>query len=719
MPNRAGTGLQIGETFAGYSIEAILGRGGMGTVYLATHKRLQRKAALKVLIPELADDEDFRARFIRESQTAAALDHPSVVPVYDADEEEDVLFIAMKFVEGSDLKTVLKAEKTLTPERTAEIVGQIGGALDAAHGAGLVHRDVKPANILIEERSGSAYLTDFGVAKSSTATGMTRTGSFLGTVDYCAPEQISAKPIDGRVDIYALGCVLFHCLAGQPPYVRETEVAVIHAHLTDPAPALSTVRPGLPRELDGVIVTAMAKHPEVRYGTGAALAEAFHLAVGGKAPVPETVLEPPASSPTVADTKPPIVVTPGLSARADQQTRVVRWRWTRNRKIAAAAIGALLLVGSIVGVMIGTSGDPSHSADNGSSPSSDGDATPDDLSSSGGRGNVQSSSGGSNSVSGSPSMNRRIANILVPLEGPQTAVAADLTSLSRESPSSFGALSTSSATLKDRVLVAEGSSAGLSSSGPAERQAITALNAYLRAMESYVRAVSAIGEAGIVDPGKAERAQSKAAVARGAYASLRNATGSPCCPQLSFSGTQHLSAVARRPAVRAQTVGLTQLLEGFGPDDPAGDGRCFGPYTSRAVVTVNGIDYRSNFIQCGDYGGGDPWRANGTYRFASGPSEPGAALRRFVGLAVVDANSSSGRIGSTVSWTVLVDGTPVCHTSIQWYGDSTPGRQLDCPIRIAGPADTSRISIVQDANLEGAGAFWAGLLNPRVTIGAG
>jgi serine/threonine protein kinase len=271
----------VGETFGGYTIESLLGRGGMGAVYLATHERLARQVALKVISPELAHDQEFRARFLRESQLAASLDHPNVIPIYDTDEVDGILFLAMRYVRGSSLQALLRLRGLLSPAETLRIAEQIGGALDAAHGAGLVHRDVKPANILVAEPGEHTYLCDFGLAKRTSSEGMTRTGSFLGTVDYCAPEQIEGGPIDGRTDVYSLGCVLFHCLAGQPPYRRETEFLVLNAHLHDPPPALSNVRPELPRSLDGVIVTAMAKYPDVRYATAGALAEAFAAAVAG------------------------------------------------------------------------------------------------------------------------------------------------------------------------------------------------------------------------------------------------------------------------------------------------------------------------------------------------------------------------------------------------------------------------------------------------------
>src|SRR5512132_1070759 len=183
----------------------------MGAVYLATHARLARKVALKVIAPELAHDEDFRARFLRESQLTASLDHPNVIPIYDADEVDGLLYLAMRYVMGRSLQALLRARGALPPVETLWIAEQIGGALDCAHQASLVHRDVKPANILVAEPSEQAYLCDFGLAKRTSSTGMTQTGSFLGTVEYCSPEQVQGQPLDGRADVYSLGCVLFHC----------------------------------------------------------------------------------------------------------------------------------------------------------------------------------------------------------------------------------------------------------------------------------------------------------------------------------------------------------------------------------------------------------------------------------------------------------------------------------------------------------------------------
>ena len=251
---------RIGTELAGYRIVEPLGRGGTSVVYRAEHVRLGRPAALKLLAPVLGE-AGFRERFLRESQLAASIDHPSILPVYDAGEEDGFLYIAMACVEGSDLKTLLAEEGRVPLRRALRIVGQIGSALDAAHARGLVHRDVKPANILVGA-DDRAYLSDFGVVKELASNGTTRTGSFVGTIEYCAPEQIEGRGVDGRADVYALACVLYECLAGAPPFHRPSEVAVLNAHLHAPPPKL----PELPG-VEAVVAKALSKSPLERYAT--------------------------------------------------------------------------------------------------------------------------------------------------------------------------------------------------------------------------------------------------------------------------------------------------------------------------------------------------------------------------------------------------------------------------------------------------------------------
>jgi serine/threonine protein kinase len=260
---------RIGTEFAGYRIEALLGRGGMSVVYRAENARLGNKVALKLLAESLADDESFRERFVRESRTAATLNHPNIVTIYDAGDWEGVLYIAMRWVE-EDLKVHLRREGPLAPDHALAVAAQVGSALDAAHTRGLLHRDVKPANILLEPGEPGAppiaYLADFGLTKHlESRSGITASGQFVGTIDYMSPEQIEGREVDSRTDIYALGCVIFESLAGATPFHRETEVAVLWAHMREEPPPLSDIRPDLPRELDGVLEKAMAKAPENRY----------------------------------------------------------------------------------------------------------------------------------------------------------------------------------------------------------------------------------------------------------------------------------------------------------------------------------------------------------------------------------------------------------------------------------------------------------------------
>ena len=213
--------VEIGSEFAGHTIEAEAGRGGMGVVYRARDVALDRLVALKVITPNLAEDDDFRQRFKRESRVAAGIRHPHVIAIHRAGEQDGVLFITMDFVHGTDLKEALTERGRLPPIEAAQIVSQVGAALDAAHARGLVHRDIKPANVLLESNGEAphAYLTDFGLTKhASSQSGMTETGMFVGTMDYIAPEQIQGARLDARADVYSLGCVLFQSLTGDVPY---------------------------------------------------------------------------------------------------------------------------------------------------------------------------------------------------------------------------------------------------------------------------------------------------------------------------------------------------------------------------------------------------------------------------------------------------------------------------------------------------------------------
>ena len=327
--------LAPGDELGGYRIESILGRGGMGVVYLAEHIRLKRKVALKVLPSELAEDQRFRDRFLRESELAASLDDPNVIPIYEAGEHDGVLFIAMRFVDGRDLKALLEQEGPLEPGRAVEIVGQVANALDAAHSKGLVHRDVKPGNILLAPRTGGSvptehvYLTDFGLTKRAASdSGLTGTGVFVGSLNYAAPEQFEGGTLDARTDVYSLGCVLFESLTGVPPFRKEQDAALMHAHLHEPPPPATALRPELPVAVDRVVERAMAKRPEARYPTAGGVADALRDAVGG-------------------------VETPGRPSPPPR-------RRPRARLVAAAALTATMTVVAVVALTRGD-GEPGPS----------------------------------------------------------------------------------------------------------------------------------------------------------------------------------------------------------------------------------------------------------------------------------------------------------------------------------------------------------------------
>ena len=269
-----------GTRVAGYRIVRLLGEGGTGAVYLAVDEQLDRQIALKLLPPELCRDERFRHRFLREARTAAGIEHPGIVPIYAAGEANGLLYLAMRLVPGTDLRHVLERDGRLELTRAIRILAPVAEALDAAHAQGLVHRDVKPGNILVGE-DDRAFLADFGLAKhAATVNSLSREGAFSGTIDYIAPEQIEGAEVDGRVDVYALACVLFESLTGRPPFERDTDVAVVFAHLKDPPPTLTALRPDLPAELDLVLARGMAKDPDDRYRTAGELIADVRAAIG-------------------------------------------------------------------------------------------------------------------------------------------------------------------------------------------------------------------------------------------------------------------------------------------------------------------------------------------------------------------------------------------------------------------------------------------------------
>ncbi|WP_327144444.1 serine/threonine-protein kinase [Nocardia sp. NBC_01327] len=273
-----------GEIFGGYRIEGKLGAGGMGTVYLARHPRLPREDALKVLPPAASADQEFRARFLREAELAARLRHPNIVAIHDRGMDDGCLWIAMQYVQGCDASDLIARDPAgLPPWRAVHIIEEAARGLDAAHAAGLLHRDVKPANILIAVNPDGSYrvlVTDFGIARAvGESTVLTAAGEVLATVSYAAPEQISAAPVDHRVDVYALGCTLHQLLTGSLPFPRPTPAAVMYAHLCEPPPRPSLLNTAVPTQFDDVIARAMAKDPADRYPSCGALALAAAAAL--------------------------------------------------------------------------------------------------------------------------------------------------------------------------------------------------------------------------------------------------------------------------------------------------------------------------------------------------------------------------------------------------------------------------------------------------------
>jgi serine/threonine-protein kinase len=323
----------------------------MGVVYRATQLDLDRPVALKVIARELAHDDAFRGRFQAEAQLAASIDHPNIVPVYEAGETDGVLYLAMRYVDGTDLRTLVESTGGLEPERAVHIVCQVAGALDAAHRRGLVHRDVKPPNVLITE--DHAYLTDFGLTKHiAAAGGFTRTGMFVGTPDFVSPEQIRGEPADARSDVYALGCVLFHALTGRAPFTRESEMGAIYAHLNDPVPVASEVAPAL----NAVIARAMAKAAEDRFASACDLAAAAKAALRGEFP-PQLVPAPSNGAVSVAATPAPILEAPAPAPPSAPATPAPPRPagpagWPRGRRVALlVALPGLLVVAAAVAVL--------------------------------------------------------------------------------------------------------------------------------------------------------------------------------------------------------------------------------------------------------------------------------------------------------------------------------------------------------------------------------
>jgi hypothetical protein len=366
-----GIELSAGDEFAGYRVEQRLGRGGMGILYLAHEPGLERRVALKLIAPEAAADEVFAQRFAEESKIAASIEHPNVVPIYAAGEQGGVPFIAMRYVAGADLAKRLAREGRLEPAVAVELIAQIGNGLDAIHAAGLIHRDVKPANVLLSGGEGveHAYITDFGVARNvATESGLTQTGRFVGTLDYVAPEQISGAEIDARVDVYALGCLLFKLLTGEVPFPKDGDAARLFAHLNDPPPAPSLYVPEVSMALDDVVIRAMSKTPGDRYPSAGDLGRAAQAALRGEqTTAPERTVATGAAATRTAET---ISVEPAEAKPATAETKRLDPSTPARRNRGLVLAGAALAVAAIVVAAIaltggggGGGGDPSAASD--------------------------------------------------------------------------------------------------------------------------------------------------------------------------------------------------------------------------------------------------------------------------------------------------------------------------------------------------------------------
>ncbi len=350
--------LAPGTVVAGYRIEMLIGRGGMGVVYRAVQSGLERVVALKVIAPELLDDEDVRRRFLSEARAAASVEHPNVIPVHDAGEDDGIAYIAMRYVDGDDLRTLVRRGGALDPAEAAHLIAQAGAALDAIHRAGFVHRDVKPANLLVDG-DRHVYLTDFGLAKAVlTRTDGTRTGQWVGTLDYVAPEQIRGGRIDARADVYALGGVLHYALTGKVPFVRDGDEAKLWAQLSAPPPVPTSMRRGLRAEFDVAVARAMAKLPDERYPSAGDLGRAARAAALGRSPTePERMVARGAAAPDAAPTE------PGLAAEAETRTAVAKPPPPQPRRwVPQLAGGVLILVAAVLTLVLRNDPDPSSKA---------------------------------------------------------------------------------------------------------------------------------------------------------------------------------------------------------------------------------------------------------------------------------------------------------------------------------------------------------------------
>jgi Protein kinase domain len=378
--------LTAGARIAGYRLEERIGQGGMAVVFRARDERLDRTVALKLLAPALAGNPELQQRFISESRAAATIDDPHIVPVFAAGQADGLLFIAMRYVAGGDAHSLLQREGPLPPDRVAAIVSPVASALDAAHRAGLVHRDVKPSNMLMDVLPGRpvhVYLSDFGVSKSVTAaSGLTVAGAILGTLAYMSPEQVRSQPVDGRSDQYALACSAYELLAGAPPFQRDEPAALMYAHLSESPPTLTSLRPDLAPDVDGVLSKALAKAPADRYTSCGEFADALRgvlglqpyrfggppSATGARRPAAAVTHPPtePAWPQTRVDAQPDRTAvdtaapTPALipdAGRLDASGGGALRPWRLRRRTMAAA-GAIAAAGLAAGLLLG----PGHPA---------------------------------------------------------------------------------------------------------------------------------------------------------------------------------------------------------------------------------------------------------------------------------------------------------------------------------------------------------------------
>jgi serine/threonine protein kinase len=349
--NDSVTPLAVGDEFAGCRVEATIGRGGMGVIYRGTDLTLQRPVAIKLIAADRAGDATARRRFEREARLMAAIDHPNVIPVYAAGEQDGALYLVMRYVDGTDLQRRLRSGGPLPAMEASRIVDQVAKALDAAHARGLVHRDIKPANVLL---SGvHVYLTDFGITRlMDESTRQTDTGDWVGTIDFMSPEHLRGEETDARADVYSLGCVLYACLTGAPPFKRTTTAATIAGHLNDRPPAPSHTHPGLPRAFDQVIGRALAKNPVHRYASAGELGEAAVAAAAGK-PIrwgPKLVRkpepEPPGAAPPAASERATRVTPDEPAVDREGPTRARDAEADRTARLGADEVPTLLVSGS-------------------------------------------------------------------------------------------------------------------------------------------------------------------------------------------------------------------------------------------------------------------------------------------------------------------------------------------------------------------------------------